>query len=611
MTDITRNLLENESISIPALTEFQIEIINAFEECGFLVHKQLEEANIFIGGMLVDLIGRASMSEFLQNFLCAVEKEIKNALCLSFEMFVKETNPYAPILYEKGDLNINRLSELLRNVYHDIYGITIFDSDNVNYEHPGSSISKVYLNNLFHYAGLGHVFLEEFFDLPFQEFISDVKEGIVTMVDGQTQHFIDLFALKFISPANVNEINSLEKFDEEARKHQSEFLAFLRSLFIQFARLRKCTIAILETHLVMEHLNEHIKLKVPSRMTNSAMTIFNDHLKDMLNDNQRSLINKYRNAFGVYFKKNFASLTKVSGFVGLLNRQTIFNNEILDDEDPFRYDIPDLNSTGPFELHYQQTTEDLRTLNRLSFVLENRGLLNESEWGLFQDKISSLLKSEAPSYISDVFELYFLMMLKVNGVQIELIPSQKQGSNDSSTCDYKIGLNIGADAKFLNGDSIDFSQISPWIDKVGSQVKNSIGWMGISSGGAVIGIRDKQFEFVSALRDFKGTDKFDAEEKMQVIKLIYLLYSEFRRHSLNNPEYIKFIFFYYIPETPKPNLSLISEGSFALPSQNEIMFIMSTKYASEEEINVVKDAFRPVANFLFKFDGHFYNAKNN
>ena len=601
MNTFTQNLLQQQQSSVNNLTPFQLAVIDCYESYGLLEYKQLENMNAHLGDSLIDLVVHCSFPDFLVSLFAAAEQETLTNLCLHMEMFVKTFDPKTPV-YEGIRLNLFNLGALLEKEYHTLPGFAIFHPQNVDYKNPGNSIYKNCLSNLHTYCGIKDAVIEAFFEADFQEFFDFFVNAANALGQDRVAAFIALIQDKLPASAPVDSITTLAELNAAVLEKETELLVFLDYLLSNFAKIRHCTTAVVETLMQPVHLSQKVLLQGPGKVNNHVLDLFNSHLGAVLNDANRTFAVKDRKQVTDYLTNDFRKDRRMGGFVAVVKRQTVINEDAGWGKNPFTYVLSDQQSMDIAAKHYQLNTEDLQTMTRINFVLENRAIFTDEEWVLVAGKIVPLLKSISSSYFSDVFELYFVTVMKKSGLVIWLIPSKTAGGQDVSTCDYKIGDSMGADAKCLIGGNIGFNQISYWINEAGGQVESSIGWEGITFGGAVIGIRDKRFNFLNPLKQFAGKDPFNEKERIPVFKLFYELYAEFRRHTETNPEQIKFIVFYYLPETDLPVFKYGMQAQFTPDTQQELMFVFSTKYASADEIEQLKQQFKPVANFLFQFN---------
>lgn len=614
MNKIITQILENHSIRPDKLNHFQNRIIQTFTNNNLLVTKQLEEANKDIQSAFTELIKNCSISEFLLYFANGAFKEFQISYCLYYNMLdINNTNNDRPLLKD-GQLDIVLLEQHIEKYCPLTFALGAFAHYNSEFLVVQNNQYTKYFYSLNKYAGLNEIFLESFFEPPFQHFKEKLFDLIHAILNDNFIVLKDLFADEISTWANINDINSFEDLNISIYNDPEPFLTFLNDQFQHFNKLRKCTLSLLETDLQPIPLHGSLQ-NGPDPLNNVALNTFNDHLKGLLSNSNITLDKRVRQGISKYLETDYLTENKTGGFVDVIKRQTILLQQHSNGQNPFNYNVIDENSLMAAMAHYQINGEDLRTINRLNYILSNRDLLNPSELKLLSTKISTLLGTISANYISDIFELYFFTVLKKNNVKIELLESQTKGGQEMSTCDYKIGNIMTADAKFLNGYKIEFKHISDHLNKVSTQIKNSISWHDIQYGGAVIGVRDKQFTSFEALRNFCGKDKNNLAERIPIVNLVIELYSEFRRHTIKNPEQIKFIIFYYIPELPKPTPEAQDRTPNGIVTisgkpQQEIMFILTTKYASESELENIKNTFGPISAFLFKFNNNFILENN-
>lgn len=608
MNKITIELLEDQNLDLNNLDNNKKIIIECFESFSLLKHSQLEAANQYLGQALIELIKNESIADFMFYLATGAIREIQISYCLFHNMLDYRNTSNDSQIYENGILNLEELESRIEECCPFEFATLIFNSYNKDYTNPGDNSAKIFLSTLYKFGGLSHSFLESFFEPHFQDFLKLLFGAVEAINNDDFNAFKDSICSKFIPLNTLDSIESYEDFNKRFEEYKDDFFVLLKFLLENFEKLRLCTIAVLESELSLELLTKSLQLTNAGKIKNDALIIFNNQISKIVINNPGKLNNDIIRQFKNYLEQDFKSTKSTGGFVNVLKRQTELTTQLTNGNYPFNYNIHEDETPIKYLDHFVENTEDLRTMNRLNFILENSSLVKSDEYELLMDKISKLLTSNSSNYISDIFELYFFTLMKVNKVAVKLLPSQKKYNQEQSTCDYKFGQHIGSDAKFLNGYNIEITKVSEHLAKVGSQIKSSLNYSDIKYGGAVIGVRDKQFNCFNALREYNGKDRSNLIERIPLINFIIELNSELRRHATKNTEKVKFILFYYIPEVEKPTISKRINQTINAQEQNEIFFIISTKYSSTKEIEEIKAVFKPVANFLFNFNNTFYES---
>ena len=249
---------------------------------------------------------------------------------------------------------------------------------------------------------------------------------------------------------------------------------------------------------------------------------------------------------------------------------------------------------------YSNILDNIAVINRLKFIVtKSESLLDENEKQEFWEKLAGIVSSKSPTFYSDIFELYVYTVLKSKGVPIKFLKSQVKGGNKVSTCDYKIGDDFAADCKCIISSKADFHQISEHSSKIGQQIKSTIGYENVIFGGGIIGYRDRNFDFLKPLSEYNDTEN----DKLLVPNFIINCYSEFRRHTeVESQEKIKFLLIYYLPNSNIKPDDIKNAKPETVENKNEVFFVLTTKFATDEEVNKITSAFKTVTPMIFHFN---------
>ena len=135
--------------------------------------------------------------------------------------------------------------------------------------------------------------------------------------------------------------------------------------------------------------------------------------------------------------------------------------------------------------------------------------------------------------------------------------------------------------------------------KIGQQIKSTIGYENVIFGGGIIGYRDRNFDFLKPLSEYNDTEN----DKLLVPNFIINCYSEFRRHTeVESQEKIKFLLIYYLPNSNIKPDDIKNAKPETVENKNEVFFVLTTKFATDEEVNKITSAFKTVTPMIFHFN---------
>jgi hypothetical protein len=600
MKDTTRKFFETYDFDPDAVTDFALNFVEAFEKYDLLKHTEILSANPYVGLSFLQLID-AKPYQFVRDFSFAVQYEINVSFCINMEWF-STLGDFTSNVVSNGKADPQVINSLVATKYNNLPPFDIYNPLNEDYKEPGQNLAKRYLFNLHEFCGLPDLFIESFFKTEPQDFFKLIT-GTVTA--NSVKDFPGIISLyKEILHPNINfdGIISEEEFNEAVIAQPEIFLHFVKYLLEHFNNLRICTLSIIESHMEPVHITNKVVLKGPDAILSTGYNDLKGLLADMLKRDE-ALTPEAKTGISNFLNKDFTDSTETGGFVGLAKRQQDFSTKVGPAGQMPIYTVGKQEILSVIVKLLNTDHEDLALLNWFKFVISSRHLLKPVEYPMFLEKLISILGSNNPTYFSDIFELYYYFVIKNSDVETELLVSQvKVGGNADSTCDYKLGHSMTADCKCIISHNAKMFKISEWLNKIGSQVKNTLKIDGLDFGGGIIGIRDKGFEFLSSLKNFQGVDNYNREERELVLKFIFEVYSEYRRHTKTNKDQVKFIVIYYIPNLDVTEEVARTRTEATSQHSNEIMMLLTTKYATENEIEVVKSVFSPVSNYIFKFN---------
>jgi hypothetical protein len=606
---LIKEICDFYNISVESINDFKKKQIEIFAQNGLLC-PELREANTDIETALKSLIVEFNPISAVFALLSAIPTEFE----LSVTYTVSQFNVCSNVDFEKFNSPIDHkyFSTFYDSNYKGYIDISMFfDSKLKEFKEKDltASLPVVYLRKLNQYCGVSELEIEYYFESDFQSFLNFCIELIGytgnNNYKGFTDKIIDKFNLKLESELVIDDesfYNLFSKIDKD------DFIIIIQYFTKYIGHLRRLTIAPLESILTPRHIGNLGKLKGESNISVMEFSELDSLLNDLFIKDKFKVNRMVQRKVKAYLNQNYNEIKELGGFFGIIKRQHNLTNRIYS-----KNSRPNIDNVLDAELEtkvqqYQNELNDLAILSRLKTIVSELEMYSDTEQILIKEKISSIINSNNPTYYSDIFELYFAHLLKRSGVDIRFLSSQTKQGNDVSTCDYSFNNVVAADSKCIISNQISFSNISDWCKKIGSQVKSTIGYDGVEFGGGVIGMKDQNFDFLKPCRNFNPKNQSMNIETIELINFIIELYSEFRRHTGENKEYIKFLAFYYIPsshltidEIRKANIDTIEE-------KNEMLILMTTKFAAENDIHKIWEIFKPVCPLLFTFDNRFVNC---
>jgi hypothetical protein len=602
MEKATLEFLTKElEVDVASLNDYDQIVIEIYESNGLLKNKSLRHSNIFITGSFVRLLASNNPHQFILDFVNAINKELEIALTLSTEWFTELFQSQEPLL-KGGLIDDEVVTSVWKKHYDkDVLTLFLFDKKNSDYKNLANNYQR-FLFNLYRFCGLPHNFIESFFEEDFQNFYTVLIDIIVGIANDDLPAYYSTIKARLNIDTPADQIENKEQFNLAVECDLPGYLDLIKYFIDRFGRIRKCTEAIIESHLAAESPNPDARLRGNADLQISAFKDFNALLLSVIETETESINRKHKANIIAYLNAVASQTINGSGFMGLAARQVKFQNEFdpEKDADAFAAMTPDQKRVKIKERN--KDIDDLSILHRFKLILKGRDGLKEKEKMLFYEKVSEIVNSKSVNFYADIIELYFYFLAKASGIPIELLESRVADGKKVSTCDYKFGVNFAADCKCIITDNMQMHNISKWCEKIGLQVDSTIGYEKIEFGGGVIALKDQDIGFLRPLRDFKGIDKYELEERAFVIQLLLEIYSEFRRHTMSNAGKVKFIALYYLPSNHITTAELDRLETYSIKQVNEIMAVFTTKYASDQEFSAISEAFRSASPFIFRFN---------
>lgn len=603
----------NINIEIDSIAYKILEIFYNNDLLNFKLLKTNEELYICINALL---------EEKYYNSICflfgAVTKEYELGSCLALESFSKWGNP------EIGLFNNNKIdSDKIQGIYNAKYSHYVnlgnFKDKTVenfvlnNLQSKPSELPFLYFKILSSFCGCSDIFLESFFQKEFQEFLKIGAHFILYLQESDYEKSLNLIYGKNerLDDTKKNEITEAD-FDEFVKKNEKEFIDFLTNSIIEFSKLRRITNYVIESHLEVLVSDNYNGIKGNSNIQLLTFQEFSDDLLMKVIDDKYPLNSKERVAIKKYLELDYSKIKeKNGGFLSLVKRQHnlfIKYNKVQSGSVELKpIDDATTEDIEKVIVKNEELLNDLATVHRLKFVLDNLHLITDiDELTEIHKKIAEIVNSSSSTYFSDIFELYLGFLLRYNNVKLSFLISQKDRDNLKSTCDYKIENNITADCKCHIGNSFTLSNISNFCKTICNQIESTIGYQSIEFGGGIIGVRDNNFEVLNRLKKYIPSDK-SIESKAPVINFIIETYSEIRKNIGADVEKIKFILFYYLPNANIEVEEIFKNNKNTKTEENELFFLFTTKYATENEVIQIEKAFEGICPLIFKFNNYFNN----
>ncbi len=596
------------NISVESIDFFKENQIRTFAINGLLC-SELIGANTETETALKSLIVDFNPIGAIYALLCAVPSEFELSVTYSLSQFHIHSN--VDFDKFKSPIEHKYFSDFYDSNYKGYIDISMFlDSKLKEFKEKDLAVSLpiVYLRKISQYCGLSELDIEYYFDSEFQLFLNFCIELIGFNGNNDYKGFANKIIDKFNLSLNSETIIDDETFYELFLKIEKDELIKIIEYFTKYiGDLRRLTLAPLESILTPRYIGNSGKLEGESKISIMEFPELDSLLIDLFLEDKFNVNKTVQRKVNAYLNQNYNEIKELGGFFGIIKRQHNLRNRISSNNVR-----PNIDEISDAELEtkvqqYENELNDLAILSRLKTIVRELEMYSETEQILIKEKISSIINSNNPTYYSDIFELYFAHLLKRSGVSIEFLSSQTKEGNEVSTCDYSFNHVVAADSKCIISNQMSFSNISDWCKKIGSQVKSTIGYNGIMFGGGVIGMKDQNFDFLSPCRNFNPKNKTLNIENIELINFIIELYSEFRRHTVENKEYIKFLAFYYIPSSNLTIDEIRNVNIDTIEEKNEMLILMTTKYATEDDIDIIWEIFKPVCPLLFTFDNRFVN----
>ncbi|MBT2561184.1 hypothetical protein J7E50_10110 [Pedobacter sp. ISL-68] len=585
------------------LTEPVLGFLEHAKDLGYFDDPDLLIYNRDTASVLTRIAKGGAPHQVLADMSGAFIHETTIGLCLYFEWFTETGDPTVPLLVEGKPDGEKILSIWNSKHLGKFLPFSVFEAMNADFmDNHFNDGYRSYLFNLHNYAGIEEVSIERFFGRGFQQ----MRLVLAEFIKGAQPNDFSGFGKRFLDSygkGNIyaSQFQSIGDIDQLLGRDPELFFGFAVEFLDCLADLRRCTAGMAGISLELVSHNQDAKLIGDPAVGLNGFDILRDLVKNVLEDVTVVVNKAKRQNLQLFADGQTVAAAKSGGFLSIISRQQSFFSGLVDISSVV-FTVEDGSELETVVAERNQLMDDLASLHRMCFLLSNRNLFAAEEQGLLVDKLATILTSASSNYYSDIFELYFAVLLKRSGVDLLLLASQRNKGNDVSTCDYKLGADVGADCKCLNTHNANLSNIAEHCKKVASQVISTIGYRGVEFGGAVIACRDQNFEFLKAFRDFKGVDKNDMLERTLLIQALMEIYAEFIKHGGPDQEKVKFIAFYYLPPLGIDVDEATGLKANSTTTRKEIFVVMTTKYASDEQLEQISKIFRPVCNFIFKFN---------
>lgn len=546
------------------------------------------------------------------SFADAVPVEFEVMACLAFEGF----SPWGDIkisLLEDDKIDIEKTKEIFANKYAKHINWEIFKSiDLYNFKEQASepaNLPRLLIQILHNHCGNSEQSLQDVYGNEFQNYLNCLASFLLFVNDNDSTKLITAFNKYYNLNLPIETFQTERDFNNYFGRNGDKYLELIKQLSKQFAFQRKLTFSVIESHLkpiINKDFVKFNKTKTPSLLTFEEL---NTILSELYTKTEQNLSADVKKKLSGYIKKDYSSLNPEGGFINVIVNQhnlIVKSNKFQKGE----HQPKSISEATEKELteaseQYSITLDNIAVINRLKFIVSNIDTVtNINEKSELWEKLASIISSKSPTFYNDIFELYVYTVLKSKGVPIKLLKSQVKGGNKVSTCDYKIGDDFAADCKCIISSNADFHQISENSSKIGKQIKSTIDYENISFGGGIIGYRDRNFDFLKPFSEYNG----DENSKLSILNFIINSYSEFRRHTeIDSQDKIKFLLIYYLPNSNIKPDDIKNATPEAVENKNEIFFLLTTKYATANEIKKITDAFKTVTPMIFQFNNYFGN----
>jgi hypothetical protein len=596
-------------ISFESVDSFKEKLIKTFANNGLLC-SELTGANTETETALKSLIIEFNPIGAIYALLCAIPSEFELSVTYTVSQFDVSSN--VNLEKFKSPIDHKYFSAFYDSNYKGYIDISMFfDCKLKEFKEKDLTLSLpvVYLRKLNQYCGVSELEIEYYFESDFLSFLNFCIELIGHNGNKDYKGFANKIIDKFNLSLNSEVIIDDESFYELFLKIEKDELIKIIEYFTKYiGDLRRLTLAPLETILTPRYIGNLGKLAGESKISIMEFSELDNLLVDLFLEDKFNVNRTVQKKVEAYLNQNYNEIKELGGFFGIIRRQHNLRNRISSKNTrPNIDEISDVQLESKVQ-QYENELNDLSIISRLKTIVRELEIYSDAEQILIKEKISSIINSNNPTYYSDIFELYFAHLLKRSGVDIKFLSSQTKEGNDVSTCDYSFNKVVGADSKCIISNKMSFSNISDWCKKIGSQIKSTIGYEGIMFGGGVIGMKDQNFDFLESCRNFNPKNQLMNIETIKLVNFIIELYSEFRRHTGENKEFIKFLAFYYIPSSNLTIEEIRNANIDTLEEKNEMLILMTTKYATESDIDKIWEIFKPVCPLLFTFDNRFVNC---
>lgn len=545
----------------------------------------------------------------LFNLAGAAIEEFNAMACLTFEGF-SASGSLQDSLIEDDNIEFLKIREVFKDKYSRLISIGMFRNCELSkfkgqmYD-PTNPLCFL-LQTLHDHCGNSEQFLQSYFEEPFQNYLKFLASIVHSTEENEALNLASFNQYSLQDFPNQT-LETAEEFNLYFTDNFSKYLQLITQLLTQFSNQILLTLSVIESHVKPIINDDYKKLERIETPTLLTFDELNKLLNDIYNKTEDKLIKDVKNKIREYLNKDYSLLKAEGGFFNIIidqhNLITKLNNykNGIHQRKPIE-EVTD-NELSEAAAQHSITLDNIAAINRLKFIIANIGksLAPDEEYELWE-KLAGIVSSKNSTYYSDIFELYVYTLLKKYGVPIKLLKSQVKGGNKISTCDYKVSDDIAADCKCIISSNAEFHQISEHSNKIGTQIKSTIGYENITFGGGMIGYRDRNFEFLKPFSEYND----DQNSRIVILNFIINCYSEFRRHTdLKSQEKIKFILIYYLPSSNIKAEQLRNVMPDSVEEKKEIFFLITTKYATQDEIKKVVDAFKTATPMIFRFNNYF------
>ena len=609
MTENIENICKCPKVSLNEYSNAYKTLL-AFDQLGLLNSKTLEINPSF--WTCIEYVCKNDYFNVILSLSSAVPDEFEIMACLAFEAF----SPWGDIemsLIEDDKIDIAKTKEVFTNKYAQCVNFGIFkfiDLHNFKEQaYEPANLPRLLLQILHNHCGNSEQSLQDVYGNEFQNYLNCLASFMLFINDRDSTKLISAFNKYYNLDLPFEAFKTDSEFNNYFAKKTDKFLELTKQLAKQFAFQRKLTLSVVESHLkpiISKDFVNFEKTKTPSLLTFEEL---NSILSDLYLKTEQKLSANFKKKLHDYIQNDYSSLNPEGGFINVIVNQhnliVKFNKFQKGEHEPKPINKATEKELTEASEQYSITLDNIAVINRLKFIVSNIKIITDNdEKAELWEKLAGIVSSKSATFYSDIFELYVYTVLKSKSVPIKLLKSQVKNGNKVSTCDYKIGDDFAADCKCIISNNADFHQISEHSSKIGKQIKSTIGYENISFGGGIIGYRDRNFEFLKPFSEYKG----DENSKLQILNFVIDYYSEFRRHTeIESQKKIKFLLIYYLPNSNIKPDDIKNATSETVEEKNEIFFLLTTKYATSDEIKKITEAFKTVTPTIFQFNNYFGN----